>query len=1481
MDSARHGWVDFGKPVTDAGNVEKVQTSKKARDMETRGPRGKGDDVPVLSMKKQFILIEHEHDVPGLAKEAVLRWFPRVPHAILSLVSGVDSFHSWKRDDFRSALQSGIAKLISTMELLLVDDGLNYGLTRLIASAVSADETFNSYAAANVMQQPRKPPAYYLGIAPVEKVADTVREQLEHLQRNTENEVDATPQKTGKPNDKFNLNRFHSHFVFVHKPYAHTGFLRVDLEKQLQNELGMRGGMADSPIDAVDEVSSAFIPHIVIFFQGEVDEIDRIRAYVRLRTPIIMLSGCGGMADIVAFAYKNASEPDEQRLLSLVGNNLVRVFPEAFKENKEFQMDCAQKILEMVRGPDGNGENHLMFIQDCSRLDSFDKLDTPFVQAAIMSSSEQNANADQLIRNMKLCMACNKPDIAQRFLVSMPPWATIQPKPPYTGFLTALILPGREIFIDMFMQQKFPVRYFTSHVDMLLCYRKAVGKEYFIANVWDDILGHNQQDPIREDFVLLELNWLIENLTGVKDFFNWYELSRVALLPTDDDPYAAMHDEKALQALVVYACLLNRPKLVKTLLKYSMDPVPLTVFVEAISRGLYRNVNNFDQRVMLKRQADEYGNIATDIMDMGIRDSPERAKVFFQRTLPDFNGKTTLEMAFDARNKKFISHNLVQDWLDQFAHGFVRVKGRWHDLKMILSAYLIFPMYIWLGFPRISFADKDKKVATQQGAAAVEYEPATPEAAASILARLQRGEKKSTDHAKYKEIYPPIHKMIYAVWNSPVVKFWTWFLTYLCFLVLLGTDMMLPACMYLGVDIAVFVCTALIWLELLTRTLNDVLWKRRVNLYMRAVDLIFQTVFNILFFLYRIAPYRWDHPFAGRVILAFGVMYYFYSIWNTFYGYDQELGPLVRIVHIMFKNDLPKWAIMLLPFFVATAVVWQAVITPDYPFTGDDWRKAFFRGLFTLFAGFQNELEYAIPACHPGKVINYNNFTQPASAYPQDRCWLGDYNDHTCATVTFWAYVFVIHYYVLLKLGMMIILTVFYIFRSTSEMPKANLVWRFYRFDTILDYYWRSSLPFPFNILGNLYISLLYFLTKAEDRNKVSDMEMSATQTDTFIYWKSKAGEYFAQKDKEEQSKALPAKQAQMIGAIKHQVTGIIQRFSEMDRKLHDVGETARDGKLRMHTANVLRQGGTIDLPQLLNPKPHFHCRETPYHGTLVRRTPVADNKVFWTTPFDAYRPDAYSKPINEFTSEEREFVDPEQDFVGRSSSPKRREWNGIEYHDDNVIYRKSWIVDEDGREQLYRLDDHSLPTNPQGRTGLRGRGSLCRFGPNHKIILAVTSNTQGKLRFILQSSANGSFTFPMIPLCHYDSEYSVIAVLFEAILTDGEGSEESDFDPAACRSLTSFLQAAPQMVQKQLQKNPDYNEGLPRINTEELYRGYQDMPLNTDNAWTELLIVHIDIPYVPLNKNSMYQWKASSTADLMLPDLETAIMKRVSSLFQ
>ena len=44
---------------------------------------------------------------------------------------------------------------------------------------------------------------------------------------------------------------------------------------------------------------------------------------------------------------------------------------------------------------------------------------------------------------------------------------------------------------------------------------------------------------------------------------------------------------------------------------------------------------------------------------------------------------------------------------------------------------------------------------------------------------------------------------------------------------------------------------------------------------------------------------------------------------------------------------------------------------------------------------------------------------------------------------------------------------------------------------------------------------------------------------------------------------------------------------------------------------------------------------------------------------------------------------------------------------------RHTYVTDADGKPRKYDVID-GLPRNPCGRTGMRGRGSLYRWGPNH-----------------------------------------------------------------------------------------------------------------------------------------------------------------------
>lgn len=66
-------------------------------------------------------------------------------------------------------------------------------------------------------------------------------------------------------------------------------------------------------------------------------------------------------------------------------------------------------------------------------------------------------------------------------------------------------------------------------------------------------------------------------------------------------------------------------------------------------------------------------------------------------------------------------------------------------------------------------------------------------------------------------------------------------------------------------------------------------------------------------------------------------------------------------------------------------------------------------------------------------------------------------------------------------------------------------------------------------------------------------------------------------------------------------------------------------------------------------------------------------------------------------------------------------QWNGVFISPAGIITdRKSWIV-EASQSVIYLLEPEGVPRNPYGRTGLRGKGGLCRWGPNHFVLFVIS----------------------------------------------------------------------------------------------------------------------------------------------------------------
>lgn len=127
----------------------------------------------------------------------------------------------------------------------------------------------------------------------------------------------------------------------------------------------------------------------------------------------------------------------------------------------------------------------------------------------------------------------------------------------------------------------------------------------------------------------------------------------------------------------------------------------------------------------------------------------------------------------------------------------------------------------------------------------------------------------------------------------------------------------------------------------------------------------------------------------------------------------------------------------------------------------------------------------------------------------------------------------------------------------------------------------------------------------------------------------------------------------------------------------------------------------------------------------------------------------------------------------------------------------------------------YGFPLNPMGRTGLRGRGSLSWFGPNHTLQPVVTRWKRNQGGGICRKS---------------------VRKMLEVLVMKLPQSEHWAL-PGGSREPGKML---PRKLKQVLQQEYWVTfETLLRQGTE-VYKGYVDDPRNTDNAWIETVAVSI-----------------------------------------
>ncbi|KAI5727896.1 hypothetical protein M8J77_008343 [Diaphorina citri] len=233
--------------------------------------------------------------------------------------------------------------------------------------------------------------------------------------------------------------------------------------------------------------------------------------------------------------------------------------------------------------------------------------------------------------------------------------------------------------------------------------------------------------------------------------------------------------------------------------------------------------------------------------------------------------------------------------------------------------------------------------------------------------------------------------------------------------------------------------------------------------------------------------------------------------------------------------------------------------------------------------------------------------------------------------------------------------------------------------------------------------------------------------------------------------------------------------------------------------------------------KIHSVCRKpVPYPKTEnVFRFQIPDHKVSWTVDHPEYKPVEYTNPGIQG-----------QVWADHEITPENRpefKWNSLDGH----VNRKS-------HNGVYSIDPHTgRPKNPFGRTGLTGRGTLGRWGPNHAADPIVT-----------RWMRNGSVVMLHPVSSKYRLEFLAIQrregkawALPGGMVDKGEQALDAAQREFCEETLNSkSWKSAAQSQQKHIVSQL-FAWSQP------VYHGYIDDARNTDNAWMETVAFHVHDP--------------------------------------
>ncbi|XP_006876843.1 PREDICTED: transient receptor potential cation channel subfamily M member 2 [Chrysochloris asiatica] len=1251
----------------------------------------------------------------------------------------------------KSIFRRGLVKVAQTTGAWIITGGSHAGVMKQVGEAVRDFSLSSSYKEGDVIT---------IGVATWGTVHN--RESLVHPTGGFPAEYVLDEEGQGNLTC---LDSNHSHFILVddgtHGQYGVEIRLRTRLEKFISEQTKERGGVAIK------------IPIVCVVLEGGPGTLNTIYNAITNSTPCVIVAGSGRVADVIA---QVANLPISEITVSLIQKKLSMFFQdmETFTESRI--VEWTKKIQDIVRS------RQLLTIFREGK-DGQQDVDVAILQALLKASRNHDHFCHQnWDYQLKLAVAWNRVDIA-RSEIFADEW---QWKPSdLHPMMSAALISNKPDFVKLFLENGVQLKEFVTWDTLLYLYKNLAPSCLFHCKLQKVLAEEPERLACAPALPCLQMHHVAQVLRELLGDFTQLLYPRPRHLRSltkinaqgvslrslyKRSPGHVTFTIDPVRDLLIWAIIQNRQELAEIIWAQSQDCITAALGCSKILKELSKEEEDTDCSEEMLSLAEEYEIRAIGVFTECYRKDEERAQKLLIRVSEAWGKTTCLQLALEAKDMKFMSHGGVQGFLTKVWWGQLSVdNGLWRVMLCMLAFPLLFTGLV-------SF--RTKRLQSENG-----------------FARVR------------------------AFFNAPVVIFHLNILSYFAFLWLFAYVLMVD----FQASPSWRECVIYCWLfSLVCEETRQLFYDPDGYGLLKMASLYFSDFWNkldvgaILLFIAgltcRLIPAT---LYTGRVILSLDFIMFCLRLMHIF-TVSKTLGPKIIIVKRMMK-DVFFFLFLLAVWVVSFGVAKQAILIHNERRVDWIFRGVVYHSYLTIFG--------QIPAYIDGVNFNPEQCSHDGTDPYKPKCPESDMTRHEPAFPEWLTVILLCLYLLFTNILLLNLLIAMFNYTFQQVQEHTDQIWKFQRHDLIEEYYSRPPAPPPFILLCHLQLLVKRVILKIPPKkHKQLKNKLEKNEEAALLSWEIYLKENYLH-NQQYQLQQRPEQRIQDIGNKVDSMVNLlnvdrIKRSGSMEQRLASLEEQMAQTARTLHwIVRALRDGGfglesdapvpaSWKAPEEQDHMPggkqkaedgddlyHVNARHLLYPSCPVTRFPVPDEKVPWEAEFVIYDPPFYTAERKDKT-----VVDP----TGSSLELLTK----ISYNTvDGLVDRRSF-------HGPYAVCD-GLPLNPMGRTGLRGRGSLSYFGPNHALHPVVSRWRRNQDGAICRKSIKQ--VLEVLVVKHSLSEHWALP---------GGSREPGEMLPWKLKQIlrSEFWPSFESLLK----------QGV------EVYKGYMDDPRNTDNAWIETAAISI-----------------------------------------